>query len=233
MYKLCLALFLTAPAALLAQGLTDTSASAAAPNASSSTSSADGASAPASTPMATENPAADSASKAKGGRYFARFMDKPDKQAPVGSLAATYTYVASGKISGNNRSLMGWTVTPEVNFTRHLGLQADFTSLYVRSIYPGQTRLLIAAGPRYNFAPSAKINPFLFAEGGEIRISTKANAIKDWNPVAKGGFGFDYKIARGFGLELIPGEYIGQHSDNDSWMHSFSARAGVVFNFYK
>lgn len=173
------------------------------------------------------------ASSDRGGRYFGYFLAKPEKKAPVGSFAATFTYEGLGQIAGHPRTLMGWTATPEINFTKHLGLQADFTSLYVRSIYPGQTRLLIAAGPRINLAPRSKVTPFIFMEGGEVRLSTKANSIKDWNPVAKGGIGFDYKIAHGFGFQLIPGEYIAQYNSNDTWTHNFSARAGVVFSFFK
>lgn len=164
---------------------------------------------------------------------LARFMEKPGSQYPIGSLAETATFMQSGEIGGSNRRLLGWTVAPEVNFSRHLALQADFTSLYVQSIYPGQTRLAIAAGPRFNFAPASRVSPFVFAEGGEIRRSTKANPIKDWNPVAKAGFGVDYKIVRGFGIDLIPAEYTGQRNDDSTWLHSFSARAGIVFNLYR
>jgi hypothetical protein len=70
-------------------------------------------------------------------------------------------------------------------------------------------------------------------EGGYIRQTTKANLSRDWSVVAKGGLGFDYKIVRGFGLQIIPGEYIGQNNDNGSWLHSYSARAGFVFSFFR
>jgi hypothetical protein len=167
------------------------------------------------------------------GRYLGGFMQKPDKQAPVGSLAATFTYNGLNQIAGHNRTLLGWTVTPNINFTKYLGVQADFTSLYVRSIYPGQARFLIAAGPRINLAPRSKFTPFLFTEAGYVRQTTKANNGRDWEIVAKGGLGFDYKLVHGFGLQLIPGEYIGQHNYDGSWSHSYSARAGVVFSFFK
>jgi hypothetical protein len=154
--------------------------------------------------------------------------------APVGSLTASYVYVFQDSQYGHNRSLMGWSVVPEVNLTKQIGLQADFTSLYMRSVYPGESRFLIAAGPRINLAPHSKIRPFLFAEGGEIRSTTKANDIADWNPVAKGGFGFDYKITRGLAFQLIPGEYMGQYLETTGdWQHNFMARAGITFNFYR
>ncbi len=177
--------------------------------------------------------AASMSARSSGGRFFGGFLEKPGKSSPIGSLAATFTYAKSGEIGGSDRSLLGWTVTPEVNFTKHLALQADFTSLYVRSINPGQTRLAIAAGPRYYFAAGPRITPFLFAEGGEIRRSTSGSVVKNWNPIAKSGFGIDYQIVRGLGLQLIPGEYIGQRNDDGTWLHSFSARGGIVFSFYR
>lgn len=169
-----------------------------------------------------------------GGNYFlGQFLQKPGKHDPIGSVAATYTYVASGEIGGSNRSLNGWTITPELNFTKHLALQADFTGLYVHGINPGQTRFTMAGGPRYYFTLGSRLTPFIFAEGGEVRRIVTGNTIKDWNPVAKSGVGVDYQISRVFGLQLVPGEYIGQKNDDGSWLHSYSVRGGVVFNFYR
>jgi hypothetical protein len=45
---------------------------------------------------------------------------------PRGSLTASYVYQFVDSQNGNNRSLMGWSAVPEFNFTRHIGLQADF-----------------------------------------------------------------------------------------------------------
>ncbi len=172
--------------------------------------------------------------RSSGGNYFlSQFLQKPDKHDPIGSVSATYTYVASGEIGGSNRSLNGWSITPELNFTKHLALQADFTGLYVHGINPGQTRFTMAGGPRAYFTLGSRLTPFIFAEGGEVRRIMSGNTIKNWNPVAKSGIGFDYQISRIFGLQLIPGEYIGQKNDDGSWLHSFSARGGVVFNFYR
>ena len=101
-------------------------------------------------------------------------------------------------------------------------------------IYPGQNRLILAAGPRINFAPRRKFSPFIFGEGGEVRL-TQLNLpnISDWNPVAKAGFGFDYKLTHGFAFHMVPGEYIGQLQDNGTWLHSYSARVGFSYNLYR
>ncbi|WP_169747076.1 hypothetical protein [Edaphobacter aggregans] len=133
-----------------------------------------------------------------------------------------------------NRSLMGWSVVPTYNFTRHLGFQADFTSLYMRGVVVGEKRLLIAAGPRYTFAPRSRFTPFAYAEAGEMRTTTKANDVSDWNPVVRTGIGFDCKGIYGLGFQIIPAEYIGEKVEwRDTWNHSFAARAGIVFNLYK
>lgn len=165
--------------------------------------------------------------------YFSRVLGSRREGTPVASFAATGTYVFTDGYLNHNRSLWGFTATPEVNFGKYLGLQADFTQLYMSGIYPGRNRLILAAGPRINFAPRSKFTPFIFLEGGEVRL-TQQNLynISDWNPVAKAGFGFDHKLKHGFGFQLIPGEYIGQYQDDGTWLHSFSARAGFSFNLF-
>ena len=152
----------------------------------------------------------------------------------IGSVAMDYVYVFQTSPYDSNRSLMGWSVVPEVNFTKHLGFQGDFTSLYMQGVYPGQSRFLVAAGPRYTFAPRSRFTPFVYGEGGEMRSTTQANHLADWNPVAKAGIGFDTKITRSIAFQLIPGEYMGEKVEwRDQWNHSFSAKAGIVFNLYK
>lgn len=151
---------------------------------------------------------------------------------PVASFTGEYVYTFTDSQTGHNRSLMGWSAVPEVRLLGNLGLQADFAGLYVRSIYPGQNRFLALAGPRYTFAPRSRFTPFVYAEGGEVRLTSQANHLSDWNPVVKGGFGFEHKLTRGFAIELIPGEYVGQLLDNHLVEHSYSARGGITFNMY-
>jgi hypothetical protein len=173
-------------------------------------------------------------SQAASGGFFSRGIFTPSvHDAPVGSLTASYVYQYAPDLVGADRSLMGWSATPEVNFTKYLGLQAEFTSLYMRSVYPGQNRLLMAAGPRFNFAPHSRFSPFAFGEGGEIRATRQLSDVSDWNPVATGGIGIDFKISRGISFQLIPGEYVGQVQDDNSWNHSFMTKAGITFNLYR
>ena len=224
MYKICLTLLLAAPVALYAQGPNGMSSSSStlvdAPDVSNGSAVAE---APVASPQA-----------ARAQSFFGRGVFAARKHdTPVGSFTASYVYQYAPNYVGADRSLMGWSATPEVNFTKYLGLQAEFTSLYMRSVYPGQSRLLMAAGPRFTFAPHSKLTPFAFAEGGQIRSTQKLSDVTDWNTVATGGIGFDYKISRGIAFQLIPGEYVGEQLDNGDWNHSFMSKAGITFNFYR
>jgi len=186
---------------------------------------------PDSAPTATV--AAPQQTTAQGGFFRRGFFAPSVHDAPVASFTASYVYQYAPNYVGADRSLMGWSATPEVNFTKYLGLQAEFTGLYMRSVYPGQNRLMMAAGPRFTFAPHSKFTPFVFAEGGEIRATQQLSDVSDWNPVATGGIGVNYKISRGIAFQLIPGEYVGQVQDDGTWNHSFMTKAGITFNLYK
>lgn len=168
-----------------------------------------------------------------GGDMLFGARDHDVHENPVASFTASYVYTFTDSQHGNNRSLMGWSAVPEVRLTKYIDMQGDFEGLYVRSVYPGENRFLIAAGPRYTFAPHSRFTPFIFAEGGEVRLTSQANHNSDWNPVVKGGIGLQHKISRGIAFQLIPGEYMGQQLDDHTWEHSFVARAGLTFNLYK
>ena len=148
----------------------------------------------------------------------------------VVSVTGGAVYVFDDEQSGHNRSFWGWSAVPEVNFIRGFGVQGDISNLYVRSVYPGQSRFILAAGPRYTFTPRSRFTLFVFAEGGNMRLSTQYNPARDWNPVVLGGFGFEHRVTQGLSVTLIPGEYLGQLQDNGLWNHSFSARLGVTWN---
>jgi hypothetical protein len=166
----------------------------------------------------------------------------PQVPAPVGSLTGYMVYfddtaqaypfhVGVPRNQGiHDRSLFGWSAVPEVNLFKRLGLQGDLGTLYTRSVYPGQTRTIFAAGPKVTFAPHSRVTPFVYAEGGEMRFSAQYNPVKTWMPVAKAGIGFDYRITPGFGLTLVPGEYMATYQDTNTWNSSFEAKVGVTFN---
>jgi len=167
----------------------------------------------------------------------------PEGLAPVGSLTGNMVYVddtsqiyplhvgvTPGGLIPHDRSLFGWSAVPEVNLFRRVGLQGDLGTLYMRSVYPGQTRTIFAAGPKITFAPHRRVVPFVYAEGGEVRYSVQHVPVKTWMPVAKGGIGFDYRITPGFGLTLVPGEYMATYQDTNTWNSSFEAKVGITFN---
>jgi len=181
---------------------------------------------------ATEAAAPAPRTAASGG--MGQSYDMVGSKAPVASVAMHANYMFQTSPYVGNRSFVGWSVVPTVYLKHGFGFQADFTSLYMRSVVVGEKRLLIAAGPKYTFAPRSHFTPFVYGEGGMMRTTTKANNVADWNPVAKGGIGFDFKGVHGIGFQLIPGEYTGEKVEwRDQWNHNFSARAGIVFNLYK
>lgn len=153
----------------------------------------------------------------------------PVTEQTVGSLTESGVYTYSPNDLGANCSLIGWSVVPAVTPVHGFGLQGDFESLYMLGSYPGQSRFLMAAGPRYEMAPRSRFTPFVFAEGGEMRLEQQRSRVTDWNPVAKGGFGFETRLTQHFGVTLVPGEYLGQYRDDGTWLHSFSARFGFTF----
>jgi hypothetical protein len=153
-----------------------------------------------------------------------------------GNMAFSGIFTYQNTYGSSSHDLVGWGIMPELNLTRHLGIQGDFVSLYTRDVYPAISRLMIAAGPRYTMRPLWKSSPFFFAEAGETRMSYGASSTPrpslGWNPTASAGVGFDLDLSPRFGIQVIPGEWTGEHFDyNGQWQHSYMARAGFVFNF--
>jgi hypothetical protein len=212
MYKTCLLLLLVLPSALHAE------------SSASSTSSA---------PLFSEGGAVIPQPETSQGFFDKGILAPTVHDAPVGAFTGSFVYQYSPNADGANRSLMGWSAVPEINLTKHIGLQAEFAGLYMRGVYPGQSRLMIAAGPRITLLPHSRLSPFLFGEAGEIRSTNQANDVSDWDPVAAGGFGFGYKLTRGLSLQLVPGEYVGQLQYDGSWSHSFTSSVGITFNLYR
>lgn len=157
----------------------------------------------------------------------------------LGSIAfdGVFTYQWTQNVPGVSRRLLtGWSITPELNLTKHLGLQGDFMSSYTDNAYPSISRFMMAAGPRYTLKPYWRGTPFVFGEAGETRISYGryvygSHPGVDWNPTASAGVGFDMKISPGFAVQLIPAEWTGERFDYDgTWQNSYMARLGFVFN---
>jgi hypothetical protein len=168
-----------------------------------------------------------------GSEVFHGGIGGPDYRSgkgPLGSVSENFIYMYAPGEYGANRSLMGWSVVPSLTPVHGLGLQADFESLYMRTVYPGQSWLSMTAGPRFNMAPRARFTPFIFAEAGEMRLESQYKRNVDWEPVAKGGFGFESRLSNNFGITLVPGEWTGIRYDyNGSWNQNFTARVGITF----
>ena len=155
-----------------------------------------------------------------------------EQRGPIASLTASASYINGEPQNGVNHTLWGWAVSPEIHLTRQFGMQADFASYYMSSIYPGQSRLLMAAGPKYNFVARHNLTPFVFGEGGEMRLTFQKSLYRDWDPVAIAGVGVQYRISRSLAVTVAP-EYIGHDQDNGQWAHDFTTRAGITFNLFR
>lgn len=155
------------------------------------------------------------------------------QRGPVASLTASGSYIDGEPAFGHNHSLWGWSASPEFYFNRHFGLEAEVANFYESSITPGQRRLILTAGPRYNFDPIHKVRPFVFAEGGEMRLTFTRSTYRDWDPVAKTGIGFQYYLPRGVSFTLVPAEWIAHSLDAGGWSNDFATRAGFTINFYE
>ncbi|HEY4379739.1 MAG TPA: hypothetical protein VGN01_05295 [Acidobacteriaceae bacterium] len=156
-----------------------------------------------------------------------------EQKGPIASLTASGSYIDGEPQGGHRHSLWGWSAVPEIKLTRHFGMQAEFASYYMRSIYPGQNRFLMAAGPRYDFSPVSRITPFIFAEGGEMRLTFKNTLYRDWDPIVKGGVGFEYRLSRSIAITVVPAEYLAHNEDFGAWDKDFTARGGITFNLYR
>jgi hypothetical protein len=150
---------------------------------------------------------------------------------PVGSLTATGSYILGESEFGRDHALWGWSAAPEINITRRFAMQAEIGSYYER-ISPGENRLLLTAGPRYNFAPKFGLWPFVYAEAGEMRLTVKNSSYRDWDPVARVGIGFEHRVLRNISVTVVPAEYLAHNLDAGGWSHDFSAHAGFTYNFY-
>lgn len=196
----------------------------------------------------------DKTSANESSSYFARQAvattkspDQLEHGTIVGSIAFTGVYTKQftkqqpvmGTANHGDKTLAGWAITPEVNFTKHIGLQADFMNSMTSDSYPGANKFMIAAGPRYTFNPYWKGTPFVFGEAGEVRttygrwVGGKTPSTS-WNPVASAGVGFDLKVSPNFAIQIVPGEWTGERFDyNGTWQNNYQARLGFVFNLRK
>jgi hypothetical protein len=154
-------------------------------------------------------------------------------RGPLVSFTAGAVNINHYNPINHNRTLWGWSATPEIRLTSRFGLQADVSNSYMKSVYPGEYRLFIAGGPRYNFPLIHRVQPFAFGEGGEIKTNAQGSSVKTWIPVATVGLGLEYVVSRHLALTLVPAEYLGEKEDDGTWTHSFAARAGFTFNFYR
>jgi hypothetical protein len=159
-----------------------------------------------------------------------------EQRGPIISVTGSAAYMFGQSFTGHDRSLWGWSVAPEWNLTPRVGLVFECAGFSMESITPGQNRLFCAAGPKYNFATRLtsryRVVPFIFGEGGEMRLTTQGSIYRDWDPIGVVGVGFKRRLTTHIDITVVPGEYLLEAEDDGLWSHNFAARAGFSYNFY-
>lgn len=154
------------------------------------------------------------------------------QRGPIASLTASASYIDGERVGGHNHSLWGWSASPQFNFTRNISMEVEVDNSYVSSISPGERRLFLTAGPKYTFDPMHRVRPFVFAHGGEVRLTFTRSTYRDWDPVVETGFGFEYGLPRGLSFTVVPAEWIAHNLDAGGWQNDFAARAGFTIHFF-
>ena len=163
---------------------------------------------------------------------YSRAIAFPQDTVLSATLTATASYInGESESGGGSHPLWGWSAAPELNITRRFGMQAEIGSYYEK-ISPGEKRLILTAGPRYNFTPKFNLFPFVYAEAGEMRLTVKNSSYRDWDPVARVGIGFERRVTRNISVTVVPAEYLAHNLDAGGWDHDYSAHAGFTYNFY-
>ncbi len=158
-----------------------------------------------------------------------------EPKGPIASLTASASYIYGEPQYGQNyNNLWGWDVSPEIKVIKQFSMQGDFGNYYMESsVYQGQSRLIMGAGPRYNFVAHSKLTPFIYAEGGEVKVTYKGGTYRDWDPVILVGVGFKYRLSRNLAITVVPGQYLAHNLDWGPWDQNFSTRAGFTYNFFR
>jgi outer membrane protein OmpA-like peptidoglycan-associated protein/opacity protein-like surface antigen len=154
---------------------------------------------------------------------------------------AGFSWLNAGELGGHLspffaklNSANGWGANFNYNFTKHLGLGADFGGNYGDNYHNG-TYLF---GPRVQF-PSEHFIPFLNAQLGVTHLSVSnpcptiaCAAFKGNHFGAALGGGLDMPLTKHFGLRVIEAEYLYQNLGVDlNRLDGVRLRTGLLFNF--
>lgn len=177
-----------------------------------------------------------SSSSQGGGQSSSNPRPATTEEIPFISFGAGFSYLQTDITDapgGEGTSQIGWYILPEVHITRYLAVIGDQTNFQDYHAHAGENVHGFAGGPLYSpFAPYHGITPYVFAEGGSLRVSK--GGVTNWDPAAIGGVGMNVKITHSLAFQFIPAEYVATKLPNGEWESSYTSKAGIVLtNFRK
>ena len=170
---------------------------------------------------------------------------------PKGEIFGGYSFShIQDYTNSTDANLNGWGASVTGNFTRHIGLTADFSGTYgSETVFPvcvaifptppgctAQSRHLSAynllGGPRFSF-PIHGVTPFAHALFGVASLRRESGSQTTF---AMGfGGGVDVPLGKHFSYRLFQMDYIPvKHAFNlGGWDHNVRVETGLVFRFGK
>jgi hypothetical protein len=150
-----------------------------------------------------------------------------EKQEPLGSFAAGWTYLWADQGAGYRSHLNGWFVRPVVNIGRGYSAFFSNTNYYGHNAKGEINSHSYTLGLTKQVFTTPHVRPTVFLEAGDVRGSS--HGITHQAIVAT-GFGLSIPLAHRVSLVLTPAEYVFVYPHAD-WRNNYNAKVGLSFPF--
>jgi hypothetical protein len=145
-----------------------------------------------------------------------------------GSISAGYTYLWADQGGGERVGLSGWFFKPDFTIGRGYSAFLDATNYYGANRKGSLNSHGLTAGIQKGFFKHARVQPSVFAEAGDLRVSN-ANVITNSLLINIGG-NLLIPVYKRFGIAITPGEWVWIHTATGN-RNDFNAKAGFNFRF--
>jgi len=148
-----------------------------------------------------------------------------------------------GDIPDSSQSWNGWDASLRGNFSRHLGLEGDFSGTYATISSVSSSVYTYTGGPVVSYDAGGKFNPFVHALFGGVRLSGSgfgASASLNGFTVMAGG-GVDAKVNKAISVRVIQADWLYYHFGSQtiqgvaiptiSQSNNVRIATGIVFTF--
>ncbi len=150
-----------------------------------------------------------------------------DQTPPKVEIFAGYAYLHPGSVNAPDESIpAGWGTNVTYNFTKNLGLGADFGGHYSDTSNIGT----VLFGPKFTLYNGKVARPFVHALFGLARISPSGLNSDNTFGLALGG-GLDLKVHRNVAIRLIEADWVHAAPDVTApeTVNAARVRTGLVF----